>query len=395
MSMLVALYKEQYVDMLGEVTKAQWHSMAKTGMLVCPVCRKHVIPKCGTKKIWHFAHLEKDCTGTHESETTYHMLGKKYLYHWLKRMNVDPKLEHYIGEIGQRPDLYLPKKNHAFEFQCATMDDERFKQRIEGYRSYALKSDWIFGMKRIHKKGDSLYNIHGTDLAAAKKDKFGNLYLNYFCPLKQQFLFLKDIHPLSQKKVFGKGMTYADKNITTIEMLFETKTNHEESLFRTIWNKQKTTWRMTAYKNNSPANVYVKKVLYFHHKFISLFSPLAGVPSSNYFQFQTSPYLWQSYLLLLIEQLPTRLFTIQQLVHECLRLVDRRVFRERNFYYLDKNHVCAIEGYLKYLETEEVIEAVNEGLYKKRTSIPYPKSVEEAIQQDEIFSKKAVIFDFI
>lgn len=392
--MLVALYENQFVDMTGETSKEQWYSKMRTGMLLCPVCKNKVIPKCGAKKIWHFAHQSQSaCAGLHEAETNYHLMGKKSLFHWLMKKEENLYLEHYLRDIAQRPDIFLGEKNHAIEYQCATLNVDMFTSRIYGYQSIGVESDWIFGMKRIKKKRENLYSLQMTDLTAAKKDKTGKLYLNYFCPLQQQFLLLRNILPISQRKVIAEGYTFSAKNLE-LSMMFDSFNSKSYKHPNLLWNNQKKTWRMTAYKNVSPSIMYVKKVMYFNHRSITLFSPLAGMPSYNYYFIETSPYIWQSYLLFIIDKLSST-FTLQQLENECKRLMEKRIFQERKLPYLNGNYQCAIKGYLNYLESENIIEQINGIHYKKKRSVPYPKTLDEAFEQDKIFSKKAVIFDFV
>jgi competence protein CoiA len=393
--MLVALYNNQFVDMTGDITKDQWYRKMRTGMLLCPVCKNQVIPKCGLKKTWHFAHQSLDvCFGNHEAETNYHLLGKKSLYQWVKKNGEVAYLEHYIRDIAQRPDLFLPKQNYAIEFQCATMNEELFKNRINGYNSIGVNSEWIFGMKRLRKKSEFLYFIQMGDLKAAKKDRAGMLYLNYYCPLQQQFLLLRNIIPISYRKVIAKAYTFSSKNIS-FELMLKNFDAENHFYRRELWNNQKTTWRMTAYKNGSPSIKYVKKILYFNHRSLTLFSPLAGMPSFNYYQLETSPYIWQSYLLFFIEKLPVHTFSMQQLESEFKRLISKRIIQERKLPYLNGDFNEALAGYLDYLESENVIEKINNHLYKKAAPITYPNTLDEALRQDKIFSKKAVIFDFV
>lgn len=393
--LLVALFENRFVDMTGETTKEQWYRKMRTGSLLCPVCKNKVIPKCGTKKTWHFAHqFQNTCADLHEAETNYHLLGKKNLFHWLKRNEENLQLEHYVRDIGQRPDIFLIKKKHAIEFQCATMDVDTLISRIEGYRSIGMESDWIFGMKRINKKNENLYSLQMTDLSAAKSDKTGMLYLNYFCPLKQQFLLLRNILPISQRKAIAKGYTFSAKKLE-LNMLFNTFNNEDYNVRNTLWINQKKTWRMTAYKNVSPSIMYVKKLMYFNHRSITLFSSLAGVPSFNYYFFETSPFIWQSHLLFFIEKLSSSTFSLEQLLNECKRLISKRIFQERKLPYVIGSYKSAVEGFLNYLDSENLIENINGSHYRKKGRVPYPRTLDEACEQDKIFSKKAVFFDFV
>ncbi|MCM3719123.1 competence protein CoiA [Fictibacillus phosphorivorans] len=391
--MLVALYDNQFVDMTGETSKNQWYTKMKTGLLICPVCKNKVIPKCGSKNVWHFAHQSQyTCAGLHEAETNYHLMGKKSLFQWMKMKNENLYLEYYLHDIAQRPDIYWSEEKRAIEFQCATLTIDRFMERIFGYQSMRIESDWIFGMKRIKRNSENLYSLQMIDLTAAKKDKSGNLSLNYFCPLKEQFLLLRNILPISQRKVIAEGYTFSSRNLDA-HFLLDTLNSRSFENKKRLWNLQKKTWRMTAYKNVSPSIMYVKKVMYFNHRSITLFSPLAGIPSSNYYFFETSPFIWQSHLLFFIERLSSP-FNRNQLEKECKRLMDKRIFIERKLPYVKGSFKDAVKGYVNFLESVDRIEKINDSQYKKKKPVPYPKTIDEALELDKIFSNKAVFFDF-
>ncbi|MFG6496385.1 competence protein CoiA family protein [Fictibacillus sp. UD] len=387
--LLVALYKNQFVDMVGDSTKEEWVAKNKEGKLLCPVCQCIVIPKCGTKKTWHFAHRSyEECAGFHEAETNYHMLGKKGLYKWLIESSEEPIVEFFLRDIAQRPDLFLPKHNHAIEFQCATMSQDQLHRRIQGYQSLNIQSDWIFGLKRLTYKGNYLYLIQSTDLSAAKKDKDGHLYLNYYCPLQNQFLLLRNILPLSQRKSAAVSYRFSSKTFKHFHWLSNPFNEDEHFPYKDLWLKQKTTWRMTAFKNTSPSVMYMKKVLYFNNRSLTLFPSVAGVPSSGYYHFEASPYLWQTYLLLMIEKLSVSLFSINFIEQEFERLIQKRIIQTREFPYINESWKDALRGYLHFLETHQILEQVTEQSYKIISKIHYPKTVEEAFKLDKIFSEK-------
>jgi competence protein CoiA len=388
--LLVALYQNQYVDMLSGITKDQWKTKTESGDLKCPVCKNPVTPKCGTKKTWHFAHsLHTDCESFHETETNYHLLGKKSLYKLL--LEKGAVLELYIKEISQRPDLFLPEENQAIEFQCASMDPEIFSRRIRGYQSIQINSDWIFGLTRLKKGSDGLHYIQSADLTAAKKDLKGKLYLNYFCPLQQKFIVLRNIVPLTSTKMAAQSKVLPLKSIASIEEL-KAKDYILESL-KHQWNNQKKLWRKTIFKNNTSGSLYVKKILYLNHKSLTLTSPLAGMPTSYFYHFETNPYIWQSYLLFFILRRP-QTFSFDQIEKEFSRLIQKQVFLVRHFPYLNENYIFALRGYLEYLISENFLTQLDEYQYSKTEEIPFPQTLDEAFQLDKIFSERGVFFDF-
>jgi competence CoiA-like predicted nuclease len=43
----------------------------------CPLCGKELIPKCGSIKIWHFAHkIDNQCDNWYEPESDWHFTGR-------------------------------------------------------------------------------------------------------------------------------------------------------------------------------------------------------------------------------------------------------------------------------------------------------------------------------
>ncbi len=378
--------------MVGETSKEEWYLKNKSGLLRCPVCHNKVIPKCGTKKTWHFAHHSfEECDGYHEGETHYHLLGKKGLYKWLTYINEKSILEYYLRDIQQRPDLFLQKQQHAIEFQCATVTPDDLRKRITGYQSQNIDSDWIFGMKRIKQKGPDLYYIQSSDLSAAKKDSDGHLYLNYYCPLKEQFLLLRNIIPLSQKKVVAHGYAFSTKKCCDVQWLSRTFKNSKTHNVnhKVLWKKQKNTWRTTAFKNTSPAVMYMKKVLYFNHHSLTLFPSIAGIPTPDFYHIETSPYLWQTYILFLIEKLPISLFSENVIEKEFQRLLHKRILQTRDFPYMKESWRDAIKNYLSFLVNHQLLDKVSERTYRKLQHVHYPKTLDEALRLDEIFSEKS------
>lgn len=376
--------------MVGDSTKEEWVAKNKEGGLLCPVCQCKVIPKCGTKKTWHFAHRSyEECAGFHEAETNYHMLGKKGLYKWLVASSEEPIVEFFLRDIAQRPDVFLSKHNHAIEFQCSSISQDQLRSRIQGYQSLNIRSDWIFGLKRLTHKGNFLHFIQSTDLSAAKKDKAGNLILHYYCPLQDQFVLLRNILPLSQRKSAAIAYRFSSKNFNYFQEISQTYNEDELHYYKNLWQQQKTTWRMTAFKNTSPSVMYFKKVLYYNHRSLTLFPSYAGVPSNGYYHFETSPYLWQTYLLFMIEKMAVSIFSINIIEQEFERLLQKRILQVRDFPYINESWRNAMKGYLHYLEKHKFVEQVTDQTWKRLREFHYPKTVEEAFELDKIFSEKS------
>src|SRR5699024_2794949 len=114
-----------------------------------------VIVKAGDKVIPHFAHQSKsNCPSGEGGEGPYHEKGKLLLFNWLRSQNLDVKLEKYIKEINQRPDILLKvnKKLIAIEYQCTRIPVEQIRLRNRGYKKAGITPIWILGAKRFSRR---------------------------------------------------------------------------------------------------------------------------------------------------------------------------------------------------------------------------------------------------
>lgn len=151
----------------GTYDKYQLKKWSDKNLLICPDCGKpyeychgQIIPP-------YFRHKEKDkeCDGIYsESETAEHINGKKILYNWLLGLQENGiisnvKLESYIKETKQRPDIYFEKDTERFviEFQCSPIASE-YLERHELYKLAGVNDIWILGTDKYNIK---LYDIYG------------------------------------------------------------------------------------------------------------------------------------------------------------------------------------------------------------------------------------------
>ena len=127
-------------------------SWSNKKILKCPICDNKLIYKNGLVKIPHFAHVSNDdCHDIYyENETKEHMMGKMILYKWLKEFPDIKvcKLEGWIPETKQRPDIYLELQDGTkivIEFQCTPITLEQYLNRHDLYRLIGINDFWILG----------------------------------------------------------------------------------------------------------------------------------------------------------------------------------------------------------------------------------------------------------
>lgn len=137
-----------------EYDKEQIRKWSNKGILKCPLCGEKMIYKHGEYKIPHFAHecsceIEKQLIYS-QPETEEHLGGKRVIYEWLKTQNVENlKLESWIPETKQRPDVYFEKDGvrYVVEYQCTPIAT-KYAERHRLYELAGIKDTWVFGVEK-------------------------------------------------------------------------------------------------------------------------------------------------------------------------------------------------------------------------------------------------------
>ncbi len=96
----------------------------------------------------HFAHYNKgDCSAFTEGETEEHLDGKLALARYFEKKGYLVKIEAYLRELKQRPDLLVEKSKQkiAIEFQCSSITIQKMIERTIGYSEAGYKVLWILG----------------------------------------------------------------------------------------------------------------------------------------------------------------------------------------------------------------------------------------------------------
>ena len=197
--MLSCIVGNNYVNTV-DYDKEELKKWSKKGILKCPVCNRKLIYRHGEINEPHFSH-EKDseCIYTfYENETKEHALGKVLLYKWLKSLeNVSNiKLEGYIPETKQRPDLYFEIDNKRFviEYQCTPILKSEYNTRHELYKLNGIIDIWVAGLDKYH-KDDFKHINNGVVYCHDHRVKecelfFDNNNLNYYLDAFNENLFI-------------------------------------------------------------------------------------------------------------------------------------------------------------------------------------------------------------
>lgn len=152
----------------------------------CPECGQAVNLRAGQHKEAYFAHQRRSDCLNEVGETDQHLLGKRQMWQWANQCGWQPRVEVYLPNIQQRPDLLLTlhQQQIAMEFQCSSLSCERLIERNEGYRELDIGYVWYLGPGYRH------------HLSTAKRAQFVQEYqgkpalfwwnLDSHCPIYQQ-----------------------------------------------------------------------------------------------------------------------------------------------------------------------------------------------------------------
>ena len=122
--------------------------LSKNKKYYCPSCKARVYLKKGNVMRPHFAHYNNDnCSTFTEGETEEHLKGKLALAKYFEKQGYLVKIEAYLAELKQRPDLLVEKNKQkiAIEFQCSAITVQKMTERTIGYFKAGYKVLWILG----------------------------------------------------------------------------------------------------------------------------------------------------------------------------------------------------------------------------------------------------------
>ena len=147
-SILTALNEnKQLITLTRKYPRNQLLEIRSCERFYCPQCKEPVQLKIGQVMIPHFAHKKQSyCQQTFsEGETAIHLLGKCQLYEMFQKLHLNVRLEPYLSELSQRPDILVERDRQQFaiEFQCSTIPIPQIETRTSGYLQANMIPIWI------------------------------------------------------------------------------------------------------------------------------------------------------------------------------------------------------------------------------------------------------------
>lgn len=207
--MLIAYNNQQQLFLPYQYTRKALQRYRRQMKFFCPQCLEQVQLKIGNYNIPHFAHFTKNqCSQLFaEGESTLHLQGKIQLYEWLKKHGHQVKLEPYLKELSQRPDLLvtIDEEQFAVEFQCSSISHEKWRQRTMGYERNDIQAIWLFQTPQGKEAVNGIRKIRISPLLQKAFITTTDLpYLLTYNPVTAQFVYWTNLLHVHGHTFIGK-----------------------------------------------------------------------------------------------------------------------------------------------------------------------------------------------
>lgn len=392
--MFVALRENgEYISLVEKWKRSDLLELRNQETFLCPACRKKVQLKAGMKKTHHFAHLKgAECAVIKtEPESEYHLEGKKQLFQWFQAQGYDVKLEPFLPEISQRPDLLVNThgKRYAIEYQCSGIDYPLFKKRTDSYRNEGIVPIWILGAKWFKRLSTHSVKLSSFQwLFATSFNQPIRPSILYYCPDTSTFVKLSNLLPFTSTEAFC-SIHYYKEHVLSFPMLLAP--NQSTFPLLSLWVSKKYNWRVRYSMHSSPQLASLLTTLYEKRIPPALLPVEVGIPVHSGYWFQTAPMIWQIWLLLDL-LLPLKVgdtFFFSNI----MRVISNRITeKDISIRYLPlvfhTQYSLAVEEYLLFLVSVGKLKILTKTKYQKVEDFQLPKSMEEANTNDKILLEK-------
>lgn len=384
--MLQARSNDGSMVLLSALTRKEIDYARRNKRFYCPICKEPVIVKAGTKVVPHFAHRSKTSCLYSGGEGPYHEKGKLILYHWLKSQRLNVKLEPYLSDINQIPDISLKLRNRniAIEFQCTNTDIELIQQRNIGYRKKRIIPIWILGANQFKRLGQ--YHLQINTFVRQFIHQYSTTYpltLYYFCPDTFQIATFQHIHFVRSNIAIGTFKFYKINQIRFHD-LFLVEPFPKSTLYE-LWAKEKKRFRLRGRYRTSRRELHWNQWLYLRQMNIEHLPSIIYLPVSSQYLMKTPLWDWQSRLLLDYLQ-PLKIgerFSTKLLKHRL-----RPYMNSPTHFPLIHSHQNPILEYVKLLEQLEIVKQISRYNYVKTKPIHFHSHIERALSGDKAIMNK-------
>jgi competence protein CoiA len=374
---------------IGDLKQKEGLRGCKDDQYYCPLCNGKVMVKLGVQRISHFAHVQLSPTcAEYERETEYHLQAKKQLYHWVKKQCPNVELEVFLPELKQRPDLMFTfqGRTYCLEYQCSPISEEVFEKRTNGYVRNGLSPLWILGANRIQRKQTNQITVSKFQCLFLKRNHTGAWYIPSYCPSLNTFITITNLNPLSSNTM------QCDYNFippSKQHLPHWLNPFYQNTFYVSNWRKEVQRVKNNIIRFHKPKHFLQE--LYMKQLHPHLLPPYVGVPLRDNLLLETSPIIWQMYVLLdnLFMSKEASILTKDNVYKRLIIRIKRNHIKvRRHLKPSDSQMMALIKEYLFLLTKCQILKEISPNVYRYENSVVMPCSMNEASKFEEQFYKQ-------
>ncbi|MDV2582710.1 competence protein CoiA [Alkalibacillus haloalkaliphilus] len=346
--------------------------------LYCPDCKQPVILKAGEVNIPHFAHRSDGQCRHGQGESDTHLKGKMHLAKWLFQQKHPIYLEYFVKSIQQRADIItkVGKFYYAIEYQCSPIEPQELLKRTEGFLSQQIIPIWIFGPSYDQPLKQGFFKINTAIRTSLLTSPYAKS-LRFFTYNPSKFTF-SIYYPstVHQNLAFSSSTTKPITDLSFQDLLIHEPTENRE---KDQWLLQKRRFRTKQRQFTSDEEKKYLQFLYNNRLHPQYLPSCIYLPVQNYHLYHTPMYVWQTHFIMDVLDVTDveDAFSWQDLYDG---LSDFFYSRLTSAY--PNSAVHPLYDYTLKLANLGYIERKEGGTFVKKKDVHYPKTLDEALQND-------------
>jgi competence protein CoiA len=390
--MLTALRKDgSTFHLYPRIKREELKQLRLTEDFICPECHEKVILKVGTKKMEHFAHLQRShCIESYERESDFHLSGKIQLLQWLENQGIEAKLEPYIHQIHQRPDIgvFYRGRTYAVEFQCSTIPEQTFRKRTSGYLKMGMHPVWILGANRVKRKQRNKISLSQFDYLFIQKssNQAYSWFIPSYCPLSNSFIFFTHITPVSTRNALCNIQIIPYQQFNIVSQL-EPWNN---KIYMADWRREMTNFKASLTLKGSYKHEFLAE-FYSHSLNVLCLPPFIGIPVEHSPLIESAPFIWQAYLYLdnLYNRKGNEMITFGGVYRHFMQRVKKGQIKLREILlHSELQATACVMQYLTLLCEFQILEQINYNTFKIIGDVNQPEQFLQQVREEEMFFRK-------
>jgi competence CoiA-like predicted nuclease len=289
-------------------SKALLTKMRKSYTFHCLICAEEVVLKLGERKAWHFSHRQHSlCTDRHyRNESEDHKIAKLEVYRWLDSYKLEPKIEHYLEDVRQRPDVYVKVNNRklALELQLSYLNKEQFLKRYFSYKDHDYETVWIGILRKPIQRKSFYYPLSHVDFLLIRPSPFPHAI--YYSLVTHRWIVFSNFFYVTPRKTFVR-VTPIPLTVSPHCLFFnldvfltETKKDQYNRLeeYIAVWKSQTIKVRTARHPTLTKAERNVLHLLQRHNMALNYFPAICNIPLLSQYICDSAPYLWQTWVVI-------------------------------------------------------------------------------------------------